>query len=104
MHNLREIERVVLSSIIFEMSVSKEEEIERLQIKDFFSIAHQNIFSGIKLFVAQDKPIEEHLLSKYLIKNKIFDEQVMLDILTTSPMSNISSYVDQVINEKKNGS
>ncbi|MDF1884125.1 AAA family ATPase [Sulfurimonas sp. SAG-AH-194-C21] len=101
MHNLREIERVVLSSIIFEMSVAKEEEIERLQVKDFFSIAHQSIFGAIKDFIAQDKPIEEHLLSKYLIKNKLFDEQVMLNILTATPISNISSYVDQVINERK---
>lgn len=101
MHNLREIERVVLSSIIFEMSIAKEEEIERLKVKDFFSIAHQSIFSAIKDFIVQDRPIEEHLLSKYLIKNKMFDEQVMLDILTATPVSNISSYVDQVINERK---
>lgn len=101
MHNLREIERIVLSSIIFEMSVEKEEQLERLQVKDFFSIGHQDILSAIKHFVQVDKPFEEHLLSKYLIKYKTFDEKIMLDILTATPMSNITHYVDQVINERK---
>ena len=101
MHNLREIERVVLSSILYEMNVDKEEELERLQVKDFFSIAHQNIISAIKDFIRLDMPIEEHLLSKYLIKNKVFDEQVMLDILTATPVADMSSYIDQVINERK---
>ena len=58
MHNLREIERIVLSSIIFEMSVEKEEQLERLQVKDFFSIAHQDICSAIKYFVQNDRPFE----------------------------------------------
>jgi len=101
MHNLLEIERLILSSIIFELSAEKEEQIERLQVKDFFTIAHQNIFSTIKYLVSLNKPFEEHLLSKYLIKNKTFDEQVMLDILTATPLANISHYIDQVINERK---
>ncbi len=101
MHNLRELERVVLSSIIFEITPEKEEEIERLQIKDFFSIGHQDIFSAIKHLISLDKPFEEHLLSKYLIKYKTFDEQVMLEILSTTPMANISHYIDQIINERK---
>ena len=101
MQNLLEIERVVLSSIIFEMSVEKEEQLERLQAKDFFSTAHQDICSAIKHFVELDRPFEEHLLSKYLMKYKTFDEQVMLDIICSTPMANITHYVDQVINERK---
>ena len=101
MHNLREIERVVLFSIIFEMSVEKEEQLERLQVKDFFSIGHQDICSAIKYFVQNDRPFEEHLLSKYLMKYKTFDEQVMLEVISATPMANISHYVDQVINERK---
>ena len=101
MHNLRELERVVLSSIIFELTPEKEEEVERLQAKDFFSVAHQDIFSAIEHFVRVSKPFEEHLLSKYLKKYKSFDENILLEILMATPMSNISSYVDQVINERK---
>ena len=101
MHNLREIERVVLSSIIFEMSVEKEEQLERLQVKDFFSIGHQDICSAIKYFVQNDRPFEEHLLSKYLMKYKTFDEQAMLEVISATPMANIRHYVDQVINERK---
>ena len=101
MHNLRELERVVLSSIIYELTAEKEEQVERLQVKDFFSIGHQDIFSAIKHFISLSKPFEEHLLSKYLKKYKSFDEQILLDIITTTPMSNISPYVDQVINERK---
>ncbi|MBC8495682.1 AAA family ATPase [archaeon] len=101
MHNLREIERVVLSSIIFEMSVAKEEQLERLQAKDFFSIGHQDICNAIKYFVQNDKPFEEYLLSKYLIKQNKFDEQVLLAVITATPMANITHYVDQVINERK---
>ncbi len=101
MHNLLEIERVILSSVIFELTAQKEEQIERLQVKDFFSTAHQDVFSGIKYFVSISKPFEENLLNKYLIKYKKFDEDVMLNILTATPMANISAYVDQVINERK---
>ncbi|MEA2018080.1 MAG: DnaB-like helicase C-terminal domain-containing protein [Campylobacterota bacterium] len=101
MHNLRELERIVLSSILFEMSVEKEEQLERLQEKDFFSIGHQDICSAIKYFVQNDKPVEEYLLSKYLIKHNKFDEKVMLDVIMATPMANISHYVDQVINERK---
>lgn len=101
MHNLREIERIVLSSIIFELSVEKEEQLERLQAKDFFSIAHQDLCNAIKYFVQNEKPFEEHLLSKYLVKQNKFDEQVMLDVITATPMANITYYVDQVINERK---
>ena len=101
MHNLRELERVVLSSIIFEMSVAKEEQLERLQAKDFFSIGHQDICNAIKYFVQNDKPFEEYLLSKYLIKQNKFDEQVLLAVITATPMANITHYVDQVINERK---
>ena len=101
MHNLRELERVVLSSIIFELTPEKEEDIERLQIKDFFSIGHQDIFSAIKHLISLDRPFEEHLLSKYLIKYKTFDEQIMLEILSATPMADITHYVDQLINERK---
>jgi len=101
MHNLRDIERVILSSIIFEMSIEKEEQIQRLQEKDFFSVGHQNIFAAIRHFIELERPFEEHLLSKYLIKHKTFDEQIMLDVLTATPLSNITHYVDQVINERK---
>ena len=101
MHNLLEIERVILSSVIYELTAEKEEQIERLQVKDFFLIGHQDIFSAIKHLVSLSKPFEENLLNKYLIKYKTFDEQIMLDIITTTPMANISHYVDQVINERK---
>ena len=101
MHNLRELERVILSSIIFELTAEKEEDIGRLQEKDFYSIGHQDIFSAIKHLISLERPFEENLLSKYLMKYKTFDEQVMLDVLSTTPMANISSYVDQVINERK---
>ena len=101
MQNLREIERIVLSSVIFEMSIAKEEQFERLQAKDFFSIGHQDICSAIKYFVQNDKPFEEYLLSKYLMKYKTFDEQVMLAVISATPMADISRYVDQVINERK---
>ena len=101
MHNLRELERVILSSIIFEMNVEKEEQLDRLQVKDFFSIGHQDIFSAIQHLISLERPFEEHLLSKYLIKYKTFDEQIMLEILSATPMANITHYVDQVINERK---
>ena len=101
MQNLQELERVILSSIIFEITPEKEEQIDRLQVKDFFSIGHQNIFTIISQLITLDKPFEEHLLSKYLIKNKIFDEQIMLDILSSTPVADITHYVDQIINERK---
>ena len=101
MQNLREIERIVLSSIIFEMNAQKEEQLQRVQVKDFFSIGHQDLFAAIKHFLDVEIPIEENLLSKYLIKQKKFDETIMLDILSATPMANISHYIDQIINERK---
>jgi replicative DNA helicase len=87
--------------MIFEFTAQKEEELEKLQKKDFFLAGHQDIFGAIKYLVSLEKPFEEHLVSKYLIKHKKFDEQVMLEVLLATPMANISPYVSQVINERK---
>ena len=101
MHNIHELERIILSSVIFEMNADKEEQLERLQAKDFYSISHQDIFAAIQHFITIEKPIEETLLINYLKKFKSFDEKIMLDILVANPMSNISHYIDQLINERK---
>ena len=91
------IERSVLSSILFEPKQFDELSII-LKKDDFYLPAHQEIYSVLLLLNTNDEPIDEEFIKKELLKVKKFDEQVMLEILSTNPVSsaNIHSYVKEI--------
>lgn len=88
-------ERSVLSSIIFEPSQFDELE-SKLNAKDFYLPAHQDIFVAMKTLVANDFPIDEEFIKKELSIKKKFDEGVLLEILSSNPISNTVAYVQEI--------
>ncbi len=88
-------ERSILSSIIFEPSQFDELSVT-LNKDDFYLPAHQDIFQAMLTLLQKDQPIDEEFIKKELIRAKKFDEQVMLEILATNPISNTKAYVDEI--------
>ena len=93
-------ERAVLSSILFE---PKQFETlgQAIYPEDFYLPAHQIIFTAMINLTKRNMPIDEEFIKKELLKENAFDEQVMLEILSANPISNINAYIDE-IKEKAN--
>ena len=88
-------ERSILSSIIFEPE-NFDDISSILKKDDFYLPAHQDIYGAMLSIYQADNPIDEEFLKQELMKAKKFDEQVMLDILSANPISNIKSYVNEI--------
>ena len=94
LHNIN-IERAILSSIIFDPQ-SFDDLAASLNSEDFYLPFHQNLFLAMEELEQKDLPIDEEFLQKELVKKKQFDENLLIDILTTNPLSNIIAYVDEL--------
>ncbi len=89
------IERSVLNSIIFEPSQFEDVE-SKLQTDDFYLPAHQEIYTAMTDLHREDQPIDEEFIKKRLNAKKRFDEAVLLDILSSNPISNTLAYVNEI--------
>ncbi len=94
LYNLN-IEKAILSSIIFEPSIF-EEIISLLKSDDFYLPFHKSVFEAMMELESEDLPIDEEFLRQKLIKNEKFDESGYLDILETNPLSNTVAYCNQI--------
>ena len=94
LYNLN-IERAILSTIIFEPSVF-EDVAAILKPSDFYLPDHKAIFEVMIELEREEKPIDEEFIKKELEKQKKFREDTFLDILSTAPLSNLSAYVDEI--------
>jgi replicative DNA helicase len=89
------MERSVLSSIIFEPSYYADAA-ERLTSRDLYLPAHQAIFAAMGDLSAEQVPIDEEFLRKRLTKNNLYNEDVLLDVLAATPLSNTYAYIDEI--------
>jgi len=89
------IERAVLSSIIFDPSLY-EDVAAVLKPEDFYHPFHKNLFRAMEELFKDDQPIDvEFLKEKLSIKNQ-FDENEFLEVLATNPLSNTTAYVKEI--------
>jgi replicative DNA helicase len=88
-------ERSVLSSIIFDPQ-QFDELSTTLKSDDFYLPAHQDIFVAMLSLLTKDQPLDEEFIKKELVKDKKFDEQVMLEILSANPIANTTAYVKEI--------
>ena len=92
-----QFEQTILSSAINAFTPEDSEEIMSQLSHDLFYLpAHQNIYAVIQKLQTQNKPTDEEFIKFELEKEKLFDENVMLEILMKNPISNISHYVDEL--------
>ena len=90
LYNL-DIERAILNSIILDNSlIDKIESI--LTKKDFYLPFHQVVFETIRKLLKEKDFIDEYILKDELEKEKKFDEELFLEIITTTPIANVEEY------------
>ncbi len=94
MYNLN-IERAVLSAIIFDPQIF-EEVASKLKSHDFYYPFHQHLFAAIESLAADEKPIDEEFLRSRLISAGHYDEVGMLDVLAANPISNTAAYLAEI--------
>ncbi|MCD6433748.1 MAG: hypothetical protein J7L21_06875, partial [Sulfurimonas sp.] len=93
-------ERTLLCSIIFEPQIF-EELTPTIKANDFYLPSHKIIYEAIQTLIAKNLPIDEEFIKKELVKLKMFDEQVMLEILVANPVSNIDAYCQEIKEKSK---
>ncbi len=94
LHNIN-IERSVLSSILFNPA-SFEETASAIKAKDFYLPAHKYIFEAMEACEKDDLPIDEEFVKKKLNQEERFDEDAMLEILSTNPLPSIKAYIEEI--------
>ena len=95
LYNLN-IERSVLSSILFDPAIY-EEVAAQLKPSDFYHPFHQNLFAAMEELVREDQPIDEEFLKEKLELKNQFDEAAFIEVLAANPLSaNISAYVKEI--------
>ncbi len=94
MYNLN-IERAVLSAIIFDPEIY-EEIASKLNPNDFYLPFHQHVFTAMEELSREEKPIDEEFLRSRLIGMGKFDEVAMLDLLSANPISNTAAYLSDI--------
>ena len=94
MYNLN-IERAVLSAIIFDPTIF-EEIAAKLKSHDFYLPFHQHVFVAMEELSKEDKPIDEEFLKTKLSSLGNYDEVALLDILASNPISNTDAYLDEI--------
>jgi replicative DNA helicase len=94
MYNLN-IERAVLSAIIFDPQIF-EEIASKLKPHDFYFPFHQNLFIAMEELSREDKPIDDEFLKTKLTKGNNYNEVSMLDILAANAISNTNAYIDEI--------
>lgn len=97
LHNIN-IERSILSSIMYNPKLY-EDIASTLKPIAFYYPAHRDIFQAMDYLEKNDKPIDEEFLRKRLNQDGKFNEEAMLEIISTSPLPNVQAYV-QELNEK----
>ncbi|WP_200762660.1 replicative DNA helicase [Nitrosophilus alvini] len=94
LYNLN-IERAVLSSIIFDPSVY-EDVAAVLKPQDFYHPFHKNLFAAMEELQREDQPIDEEFLKEKLIYKNQFDENEFLEVLSANPLSNTAAYIKEI--------
>lgn len=94
LYNLN-MERAVLSSILFEPTVY-EEVSSVLKASAFYLPAHQNVFAAMEELALEDMPIDEEFIKIRLQNKSRFDEAALLDILAANPLSNTKAYLEEL--------
>jgi len=94
LYNLN-IERAVLSAIIFDPAIF-EEVAARLKPEDFYHPFHQHLFAAMERLFTAERPIDEEFLKKELEKAGKFDEVAMVEVLSANPITDTKAYIEEI--------
>lgn len=91
-------EKAILASIIFDPRIFSEIE-NTLSDTDFYLVAHQDIYRAIMSLSRKDMPIDEEFIKDSL--GAKFNEKVLVEVLISSPIANITAYVNAIKNNSE---
>ncbi len=94
LYNLN-IERAVLSSILFDPAIF-EEVAAVLKPSDFYHPFHRHLFAAMEELWREDQPIDEEFLKEKLELKGQFEEEPFLEVLAANPLSNTAAYVKEI--------
>ena len=85
-------EEAVLNSILFEPQKLTQYKKE-LEPDIFFMMHNRDIYNAMIALDSDDKPIDEEFIKRTLSKDGKFNENIMLQIMSKNPQSNIINYI-----------
>ncbi|WP_331774174.1 replicative DNA helicase [Sulfurospirillum sp. 1612] len=94
LHNIN-IERSVLSSILFDPGIF-EDIAALLKPQDFYLPSHKFIYEAMLECEREDLPIDEEFIKKKLNQDNRFDEDAMLEIISTNPLPATKAYIEEI--------
>ena len=94
LYNL-DIERGILSAILFDGKIY-EDVAAILKPTDFYLPFHQHLFAAMEELYQKDYPIDEIFLKEHLIKQKKFDEELFLEVLSTAAIEAVEAYAKEI--------
>jgi len=86
-----DIERGLLNAILFDGTIFNKIQ-NLINTDDFFLHFHQYVYETIKELLKEKDFIDEFILKDELIKRKKFNEELFLEIISTTPIENIEEY------------
>lgn len=94
LHNIN-MERSVLSSIFFNPELF-EDMAASLQSNAFYLPFHKYVYEAMEYCSQKDLPIDEEFVQKKLNQDGKFDEEAMIEIISTNPLPSIKAYVSEI--------
>ena len=96
MHNIA-FEQTILSSVINSFEVDEREAmLLQLSADLFYLPAHQDIYYAINSLARENKTIDEEFIKSVLVREKLFDDKALIEVLVATPMRNIEPYVQEL--------
>lgn len=97
--NIINIEKVVLSSILFNYEHIYEV-VKILNASDFYLKQHQDLYETMLELHNEDLPIDEDFIKQRMSKEK-FDESTIISILSANPITNVEAYCLEIKESSK---
>ena len=94
------VEQQVLSTIFYEYE-KFEKYYKQLRASTFAYEIHQHIFKAMETLYKNDLPLDEDFLKKELEKNGKWNESVVIDIVTSTPIVNVNKYITELHKKHK---
>jgi len=94
------VEQQVLSTIFYEYE-KFEKYYKQLRASTFAYEIHQHIFKAMETLYKNDLPLDEDFLKKELEKNGKWNESVVINIMTSTPIVNVNKYITELHKKHK---
>lgn len=89
------IEKTVLNSVIFEPALL-DDMAGNMRADDMYHPFHKSLFKTLVILNDEKMPIADEFIKQKMLKNDEFNEDAFLDIISTTPVSNLRAYIDEL--------